>query len=324
MIQVNLFISKPERAPFTKLALDQFIKIKPTNKEVIGLHVYFNKSLKDFWVDEFTQEKYSSIDIVLHLMEKDEYILKIPVAQDTKAEFSCKWDEDVLLGTPTWDYMIENVNVLNMDPYTSVLAPLLTNGLPSVDLFMEDLLTTEEREIAYKIFLEEGLKNVLDIWGADYRGVQEFIEKMEEWDADKYWSFVETYNPMATRPYLTPNYQWAKGIHPARFSYNFNMFIADKILAHKDKLFGKNNFYMEARATAYFCNNVFLAKTNFWTQSFLILKDGYDEGQLTIFAKTHGMKPAYVRNSFGIHMAYGCTDRQEEIENYYIKNLCLT
>lgn len=323
-IQINLFTSTQGRIPFTKLALDEFTKIKDYNKQFVSLHVFFNKSFKDLWVEEFTQEKYADIDVELHLMDDDEYILKVPIAQNTNAEFSCKWDEDVLLGAPTWDYLIENVNVMNMDPVISVFAPQLTNGVPSVDMFMRDLLTAEERAVAHEIFLREGVKDVLDIWGCDYRDLQAFINTMTEWDPAKYWEFMEKFDPRGTRQWLQPNYKWAKGVHPARFSYDFNMFIADKILAHKDKLFGKNEFYIETKETAYFCNNVFFTKTPFWQQSFAILRDGYDEGQLTILAKMRGMRPAYVRNSFGIHMAYGCTTRQKEIEDYYIKHLCST
>jgi hypothetical protein len=322
MIQINLFTSYADRLPFTKLALNELTKIKEKNKDLVSLHIYFNKSSKDIWVKELTQEKYSGFDIVLHLMDKDEYILKIPIAHNTNFPYSCKWDDDVLIGTPTWDYIIDNINILELDPNISVLAPQLTNGIPTVDLFMRDLLIQEEREIANEMFLKDGLKNVLDIWGANYRPVQTFIEQMKEWDADEYWNFVETFNPKATRPNLPDNYKWAKGIHPARFSYEFNMFIANKILQKKDKLFGKNNFYIESKDTAYFCNNIYFTKTNYWKESFEILTDGYDEGQLTIYAKAKGMKPAYIRNSFGIHMAYGCTHKQKEIESYYIKNLC--
>lgn len=322
MIQINLFTSTQGRIPFTKFALNEFTKITPESKEKVTFHVYFNKSLKDIWVEEFTQEKYSDIDVVLHVLDSDEYILKPPLAHETTAEFSCKWDEDVLIGAPTWDYLIANIDIFNKDVTASVLAPLLTNGIPSVDIFMRDLLTLEEREIANQMFLKEGVKNVLDIWGCDYRKLQAFIETMSVWDPETYWKFIESFNPIETRPHLPSNYKWAKGVHPARFSYDFNMFIADKILAHKDKLFGTNDFYMEARETAYFCNNIFFTKTNFWRESFAILRDGYDEGQLTIMAKMRGMKPVYVRNSFGIHMAYGCTTRQKEIEDYYIKQLC--
>lgn len=322
MIQINLFTSTQGRIPFTKLALNELTKIRSENKENVSLHVYFNKEMKNVWVEEFTQEKYQDIDVVLNLMDTDEYIAKPPIAHKTDAEFSCKWDEDVLIGAPTWDYMIEKVDVLKNWPEASVLAPQLSNGIPTVDNFLIDLLPLEERRVAYNIFLEEGIKNYLNIWGADYSGIQTFIESMSEWDSHKYWAYVETYNPKATRPNLPDNYQWAKGVHPARFSKRYNMWIADKILSNKDKLFGTNSFYMESQETAYFCNNIFLAKTSFWRDSFAILRDGYDEGQLTIMAKKLRMRPVYIRNSFGIHMAYGCTEDQKQIENYYIQNLC--
>jgi len=320
-LQINLFTSYEKRFKFTSLALNQLTKIKPENKELISLHIYCNQNLKDLWLNEVSQEKYSDLDIVLHLMENDEYILKVPMAQNTDAEFSCKWDDDVLIGSPTWDYMIENMNILSTSK-TSVLAPQLTNGLPTIDTFIQDLLSPEDQKITHKIFLEEGIKTVLDIWGADYRGVQTFIESMSEWNADKYWNFMETYNPKATRPHLPNNYQWAKGVHPGRFSYTYNKFIADKILNNKEKLYGKNDFYIQPKDTAYFCNNIFITKTSFWKESFAILRDGYDEGQLTIYAKQLNMTPAYIRNSFGIHMAYGCTHRQSEIEEYYTTQLC--
>lgn len=322
MIQINLFTSTHGRLPFTKLALNQLTKIKDSNKENIRLQVYCNAALKEVWMEELTQDKYQDIDISIHMAESDEYILKPRHAHLTDAPFSCKWDEDVLLGSPTWDYLIENINIFNVDSRVSVLAPQLTNGIPTVDNFMRDMLTSDERRIANDLFLKEGIKNVVDIWGADYRKVQFFIESLQDWDDQKYWEFMETFNPKETRPHLPDNYRWAKGVHPARFSYKFNMFIADKILNRKDKLLGQNDFYIETRETAYFCNNIFFAPTSFWKTSFDLLVDGYDEGQLTIMAKMKGMRPAYVRNSFGVHMAYGCTDRQSEIENYYIKHLC--
>jgi len=322
MIQVNLFTSTNGRIPFTKMALDEFTKISPESKEQVNLHLYCNSTMKEIWMSELTQEKYQDIDVSLRLMMDDEYVKKPRLAHQTDAEFSCKWDEDVLIGAPTWDYLISNMDIFRLDPTISVLAPQLTNGIPTVDNFMRDLLSFEDRQVAYKMFLSEGMKDVLNIWHCDYTKVQKFIESMTEWDDSKYWAFVETFNPIETCPWMPPNMKWAKGIHPARFSYPFNMFIADKILEHKDKLFGKNDFYIEAKETAYFCNNIFFSTTKYWRDSFAILYDGYDEGQLTVMAKSRYMKPAYVRNSFGIHMAYGCTTKQKEIEDYYIKRLC--
>ena len=77
ILQINLFTSYLGRFQFTKLALDQLTKIKPENKELISLHVYFNTKLKDMWVKELTKEKYSDIDIVLHMVDNDEYIIKL-------------------------------------------------------------------------------------------------------------------------------------------------------------------------------------------------------------------------------------------------------
>jgi len=34
-------------------------------------------------------------------------------------------------------------------------------------------------------------------------------------------------------------------------------------------------------------------------------------------ARKTGKVPLYIRNSYGIHMAYGCTERQKDIEHLY-------
>jgi hypothetical protein len=74
--------------------------------------------------------------------------------------------------------------------------------------------------------------------------------------------------------------------------------------------------------TVYFCNNLTFIKTEFWKESQSTFKDGWDEGQMNVYSKIKNMHPVYVRNSCGIHMAYGCTEGQKDIEQEYINNLC--
>jgi hypothetical protein len=52
-----------------------------------------------------------------------------------------------------------------------------------------------------------------------------------------------------------------------------------------------------------------------------LFNDGWDEGQLTVLADRMDRHPVYVRNCYGIHMAYGCTERQIEIEDFYMDKL---
>ena len=83
----------------------------------------------------------------------------------------------------------------------------------------------------------------------------------------------------------------------------------------------KHDFRLEKYLTPYFCNNMFIAKTSYYKEALGLFNDGWDEGQLTMLANKTNKMPIYVRNCYGIHMAYGCTTRQHEIEDYYLENL---
>ena len=324
MLQINIFGFTKKRFPFTQFAMNEICNISPENKEKIMLHLYCHKDDKDMWYKEATQEKYQDLDVAIHLMDNADYVHKVPIAHQTTAEFSCKLDEDCFMSRYLWDYAIENLGLLNADPRVSVIVPLLSNGIPSVDLFLLDFLLLEEREPAYEMWHRDGLKSTLDVWGCNYRKLQAFIESMPKWDAEAYWKFMDAYNPIEGRPWLPSNLQWAKGLHPCRFSDPYHYFILEKTMKYKDKILQKQNYYLEARDTAYLCNSIFFAKTSFWKESFALLYDGYDEGQMTILAKMKGMRPVYIRNGFGIHMAYGGVPHQQEIEDLYIKQLCST
>jgi hypothetical protein len=324
MIQINLFTANgahyKDRFWFTRMCLDQFSKIKKDNLEKISLHVYINALDESKWVEELTDKKYQNIDITIQCMTDDEYIKKVQLAHESDCEYSCKWDDDTFINSYVWDYMIENVSVLDKEDI-SVLIPIIQNGIPTVDFFIEDFLSEEEKLEAYKIFLSEGVKNNLHIWGCDYRKVQQYIDSKSEWDYNEYWNFIDKFNPIEN--INLPNYMsLAKGFHPARFSYTYNSYITQKLIENKNLIFDKREYHIMDHNSVYFCNNLTFIKTSFWKESQSTFRDGWDEGQMNVYSLAQKKKPAYVRNCCGIHMAYGCTERQKEIEETYINNLC--
>ena len=117
-------------------------------------------------------------------------------------------------------------------------------------------------------------------------------------------------------------YTIVKGIHPARFSYDFNMFLAKHAVNNKSALLDKQKYYLDTTyPTPYLCDNLFFSKTEFYVKSQELFFDHWDEGQVNMLSQQRGQTPAYVRNCYGIQPAYGCTKGQQEIEEYYIKNL---
>jgi hypothetical protein len=319
MIQINLFTSGgshySERSIVTKSAVYEFLNIKKENKLKVKLVIYCNAEMYSVWTDFITKHSDGGIDVFLVNMPNDEYIGKVNIALQTDCEYSCKWDDDCFINRHVWDYMIDNVHILDSNQY-SVICPTFSNGIPSCDFFLNDIASESVRNLSHSIFLKD---NVFpSIWGFDYTQVVNNIASMTEWDYKNHWNFVSN---SYSNKYIGNNMSYPMGIHPARFSYDYNILVADYACSNPNLVLDKHNFYLETQFdTPYFCNNIFITKTEFYKKSQTLYFDHWDEGQLNDLGKLLGLKPIFVRNCFGIHMAYGCTGNQKEIEQHYIKN----
>jgi hypothetical protein len=226
-------------------------------------------------------------------------------------------DDDILMSHHVWEFILDNLDKINKEH--PVIAPIFTNGIPSTDMFVDDFLSEEDRKIAHKYFLTEYIDE--NEWGLNFSNINKNISSMKRWCGKEYWHMVTNVNTeWDTRP-LPWYYYMVRGVHPARYSRDYNIFIADKIIENKNKFFEKQNYRLETYEAPYFCNNLFFCRTKFWKESFKLFSDGWDEGQLTLKMDLEKSSPLYIRNGFAIHMAYGMTRGQQEIENYYIKNI---
>jgi hypothetical protein len=320
MIQINYFNSSAyqKRWPIIKAALNELCNIKEENKLKIKLVIYNNIINQNNWIEMLVKLKNSNIDVKNIELYNDDYATKISYTNKCETEYFCKWDDDIFISKNVWDFIIENIQILN-DESISVLAPTLSNGIPSVELFIKDFLSKEEKSHIHKIFLNENIPN--SIWGCNFNEIHNYICNLNSWDGDKYWEFVNNTDVTKDTSSLPWFYNIIKGVHPARFSYTYNKYIANHAINNIDMILNKHNFYFEKYLTPYFCNNLFFSKTSYYKESLTLFNDGWDEGQLTLLAKKTNKVPAYVRNCYGIHMAYGCTINQSELEEIYMKNL---
>jgi hypothetical protein len=314
LLQINLFCSKISRFDFTKKMVDEILKIKDKTK--IKLCIYGELNNINLWKDYFTTNK-PSFNIELICFADSHYPSKVSHAHKTTYEYSCKMDDDILMSHHVWEFILDNLDKINKEH--PVIAPIFTNGIPSTDMFVDDFLSEEDRKIAHKYFLTEYIDE--NEWGLNFSNINKNISSMKQWCGKEYWQMVTNVNTeWDTRP-LPWYYYMVRGVHPARYSRDYNIFIADKIIENKNKFFEKQNYRLETYEAPYFCNNLFFCRTEFWKESFKLFSDGWDEGQLTLKMDLEKSSPLYIRNGLAIHMAYGMTRGQQEIENYYIKNI---
>jgi hypothetical protein len=259
----------------------------------------------------------SGVEVSTVSLHSDEYNLKMQVIQQSLADYICKWDDDVFINRYVWNFMIENVNQLD-NSNISVIAPTLSNGMPSVELFIKDFLTQSETKHVHSIFIKDNID--ANIFGCNYHSILEYISNLTSWDGDAYWELMDKHDPTISRnvPWY---YKIAKGVHPARFSYDYNMFVANHAIQNSNIILQKQDYYLDQYITPYFCNNLFIANRDFYLNAQKLFFDNWDEGQLTMYAMQQQKSPAYIRNCYGIHMAYGCTKNQKEIEMHYLTNL---
>lgn len=314
LLQINLFCSKISRFSFTRKMVEEILKIEDKTK--IKLCIYGEANNINLWKDYF-----ETIDLTfrteLIILPNSYYPTKVEHAHKTNYKYSCKMDDDVLMSHNVWNFILNNLD--NINDTHPIIAPIFTNGIPSADIFVNDFLSQEDKKIAYSHFLAGRINE--HEWNLNYSSINKNIGLMSEWQDDKYWDMVAGVNTEWDIRPLPWYYYMVRGVHPARYSRAYNMFIANKIIENKEKFFSKQNYRLETYKAPYFCNNLFVCRTEFWRESFKLFSDGWDEGQLTLKMDLEKASPLYIRNGFAIHMAYGMTESQQEIENFYTSNI---
>lgn len=203
-------------------------------------------------------------------------------------KYSCKIDEDIFMSCHVWDYMIENLGVL--DSKDSIyLTPLLSTGIPSCEYFIDMFFNFHEASEIKQIFYNTNIPN---IWGGDYSILN---EKLNSWSHDHYYKQLEKVQ------------HYYRGMHPVRISEHAQNVLIDKILQRKEKLFAKHRYSTFSFNHAYFCNSVFCIKTELWrsiihTKSLYV--DDFDEVPLNKYRDANNLKGWFIANGFAVHPAY--------------------
>lgn len=277
--------SRPEYFSLTKKILKN---ISDENKSKIKLNILasrpndWNNEIKDLGIDTYV--------LIIPEDYQNNYLEKVNFAVQSDTTYSCKLDEDCFISEHTWDYIIENLEVLH-DTSNLVLTPIMSNNIPISDLFLEDYLNNETKQKVYDLFLKQKMPNGL--WGVDYSPLDEFTIYSEKWNPD---SFYDAVRNLQTE---------TKGIHPLRINYDAQVLINEFILSNPNRLFNKQEYFYDFINRPYFTNSFFFIKTSFWKSIISETNgDNYDEIMLNKFMRFWSQDIAYVKNGFGCHIMF--------------------
>lgn len=303
-IQINVLSHHVNRQPFLRFVVNYLIKIKEDNKNKIK--IIFQSTYNDNFINNITEELNSCGIEASIIFSGPDYMTKINNSINSDCEYSCSMDDDILINNYLWDYMIENIDILK-DDKNLFLSPLISNGIPSVDYFIDQFLDNDDKIEMYNIFKKTTIPRGL--WGVNYESLHKYT-LADEWVPDNFYEGVSNIN------------HFYKGIHPIRVSYIGHMKLAENIMKNFSKFEAKENYDLMFVKRPYFCNSFFFIKTQIWkniVNDKTLICDGFDEVPLNMYKDRHDLNMVFVKNGFCIHMAYNTIGyNQEVIQNYFM------
>jgi len=304
MIQINYLAHSSSRLEFSKKSLSFLKKIK--NKDKIKLLINYSNDV-DIWQQLKSDFISDGINTEIVYTKSGDYMSKIKKFITSDCEYSCSMDDDIMINEYLWDYIIENIDILQ-DENNLFVAPLISNGIPSVEMFIRDFCSSEEKNYFYDLFKNTHIPNM---WGANYTELNS-LRYEDEWSPDTYYDMVSKLK------------HYYKGVHPIRISYEGQIKLAEIIINNKDKFFSKQEYDLEIVKRPYFCNSFYFIKTNVWKkiiEDASLFRDPFDEVPLNIYKDRYNLNMVFIKNGFCIHMAYNTIgqDKQKIIEELYDK-----
>lgn len=272
-------------------------KIKPENKEKVKINVLATKSFDwGFYLKGFDTQVMVFPDVELNYMQK------ISVALNETNKYSVKLDEDCFISNYVWDYIIENIDVLdNEDNF--ILTPMLSNGIPHTDRFVKSFIKDPSvREAIYSCYLNQEMPNGL--WGANYSPLNTHTINAHTWDSEEFFDGVSNLNT------------YLKGIHPIRICSNAQLLLNNYIVENFDRLISKQNYSIKEFKEPYYTTSTFIIKTEDWRRLLDIgAHDSFDEIQLNLYKEKYNKKFLYIENGFGVHTIYNTIYGNKNIWN---------
>jgi hypothetical protein len=288
---------------------EKFIKELSNVGKLNSIKLLISSSTNDI---SYYNNYLSNFDIDYHIevvpCPSHDYIPKvkhaIKYAKDNNIPYIMKCDNDVILPTYTFDFILEDLKKLD-DVDNLTISPTITTGIPSVEYFIEDFLSLDENVLVKKefnkceFFKQPGimdyrfLNNISDTWSGEifFKTLKDEIDKMED-----------TGNGRTPDGYC----KFYKGIHPIRHGFG-NEIINNYIIKNRDDFFKIKSCYLFVDKNPYLCDMCFFINTNNYDiliNNEDLLIDGCDEVPLNRYRDNKSLNNLIVRGGYAIHITY--------------------
>lgn len=292
-----------------------FVKHLSQSKHLdeIVLLVLTNTNDSEFYENILKGTKISYL--IRQFEEHNNYMNKVfftlQFTESYEIPYIMKHDNDIILGAPLYDYLFENLSVLE-DEKNIVLTPTLTTGIPTCDLFMKDYLTTEEQKHVSDLFKEYRFG---PLWGTDYTSLNTYTvdNPLTAWDSSEFYKGV----------HKIPHHY--KGIHPVRMHERAILTLNEYVIKYKDRILSKDEYSLDFDSESpYFCDSIFCIKRSVY-ETFLskreLYVDPFDEVPLNKWRDINKLNYVIVRKGTAIHFMYNCIDNYLYHEKRFIDSL---
>ena len=299
---INIVYLSHNRRHFHDLTFYFLNKIKLENKKKITLTILSSHEY------DWNLTNLENINTTIKIFSGEQnYLEKIKFAINSECEYSIKLDEDCFINNHVWDFIIENIDILN-DEDNLLFSPVMSNNIPSCDLFIEDYISDNKiKEEIYSYFLKRNMP--IGLWGVDYSPLNKYTIQAKNWESDNF------YRGVSELPTKT------KGIHPLRITYEAQVAINKYILSNPNLFIELNNYEFIELIAPYFTNSLFAIKTNEWKKILSTRDvDGYDEIALNTYKRDTGKKFLFIKNGFGIHPMYNTVFGNKNPWNIGVEN----
>jgi hypothetical protein len=232
----------------------------------------------------------------------------IEYAKNNGYPYIMKFDNDVLVPSYTFDYIIDNLYLL--DDKNLTISPTISTGIPSVEYFLDDFFSKDEslnirNEFKKCLFhIQEGVM--------DYTHLNLFtVENSGDWNYDEYISGMNSYmnNLTDIGNGRTPDgyCKFYKGIHPIRHGFG-NTQINEGIIKNKERFFSEKECgIIKTKNSTYLCDMCFVIKTDIYDRIINkenLIIDGCDEIPINRFSWDNGLSHLVVKSGYAIHITY--------------------